>query len=64
MHISRRRFLSALAGTGVVAAASTMTGCRPVSDPSGQGWLSNQYRDQTALAPSVKGRVALDPADP
>ena len=64
MHISRRRFLSALAGTSAVAAAAAMTGCRPVSDPSGQGWLPNQYRDQTALAPSVKGRVALDPADP
>ncbi|MBQ5683461.1 MAG: twin-arginine translocation signal domain-containing protein, partial [Peptococcaceae bacterium] len=47
MHISRRRFLSALAGTSAVAAAAAMTGCRPVSDPSGQGWLPNQYRDQT-----------------
>ena len=41
MSISRRRFISMLAGTGAVAAATTLTGCRPVSDPSGQGWLPN-----------------------
>ena len=35
--MSRRRFLSVMAGAGVVGAAATMTGCRPVSDPSGTG---------------------------
>ena len=64
MSISRRRFISMLAGTGAVAAATTLTGCRPVSDPSGQGWLPNQYRDQSTFKPPVRGRVAFSPDDP
>ncbi len=64
MHISRRRFLSILAGSGAVTATAAMTGCRPVSDPSGQGWLPNQYRNQSAFAPNVKGRVVINPTDP
>ena len=34
--MSRRRFLSVMAGAGVVGAAATMTGCSPVSDPKVQ----------------------------
>ena len=64
MSISRRRFISMLAGTGAVAATTTLTGCRPVSDPSGQGWLPNQYRDQSTFKPPVRGRVAFSPDDP
>jgi len=64
MSVSRRKFISMLAGTGAVAAATTLTGCRPVSDPSGQGWLPNQYRDQSTFKPPVRGRVAFSPDDP
>ena len=64
MSISRRRFISMLAGTGTVAAAATLTGCRPVSDPSGAGWQPNQYRDQSNFKPPVRGRVAYAPDDP
>ncbi len=53
-----------LAGGGAVAAATTLTGCRPVSDPSGKGWLPNQYRDQSAFKPDVRGRVSFSPDDP
>lgn len=60
-NISRRRFLSVMAGAGVVGAAATMTGCSPVSDPSGTGWLPNQYRSASATPAQVKGRVPLDP---
>ena len=59
--ISRRRFLSVMAGAGVVGAAATMTGCSPVSDPAGKGWLPNQYRSASAIPAQVKGRVPLDP---
>lgn len=59
--ISRRRFLSVMAGAGVVGATATMTGCSPVSDPSGTGWLPNQYRSASAIPAQVKGRVPLDP---
>ena len=59
--MSRRRFLSVMAGAGVVGAAATMTGCSPVSDPSGTGWLPNQYRNASDLPAEVKGRVPLDP---
>ncbi len=59
--MSRRRFLSVMAGAGVVGAAATMTGCAPVSDPSGTGWLPNQYRNASAMPAQVKGRVPLDP---
>lgn len=61
--MSRRRFLSVMAGAGVVGAAATMTGCRPVSDPSGTGWLPNQYRNASAMPTQVKGRVPLDPSN-
>lgn len=61
--MSRRRFLSVMAGAGVVGAAATMTGCRPVSDPSGTGWLPNQYQNASAIPAQVKGRVPLDPAN-
>ena len=61
--MNRRRFLSVMAGAGVVGAATTMTGCRPVSDPSGTGWLPNQYRNASAQPVQVKGRVPLDPAN-
>lgn len=59
--MSRRRFLSVMAGTGLVGAAATMTGCSPVSDPSGTGWLPNQYRNASAMPVQVKGRVPLAP---
>ena len=59
--MSRRRFLSVMAGAGVVGAAATMTGCSPVSDPSGTGWLPNQYRNASEMPAQVKGRVPLDP---
>ena len=59
--MSRRRFLSVMAGAGVVGAAATMTGCAPVSDPSGTGWLPNSYRNASAMPAQVKGRVPLDP---
>lgn len=62
--MSRRRFLSVMAGTGVVGAAATMTGCRPVHDPAGTGWLPNQYRNASASPSQVKGRVPLDPENP
>ena len=52
--MSRRRFLSVMAGAGVVGAAATMTGCAPVSDPSGTGWLPNQYRNASAMPAQVK----------
>ena len=61
--MSRRRFLSVMAGAGAVGAAATMTGCRPVHDPAGTGWLPNQYRSASAMPPQVKGRVPLDPAN-
>lgn len=59
--MSRRRFLSVMAGAGIVGAAATMSGCSPVSDPSGTGWLPNQYRNASDLPAQVKGRVPLDP---
>ena len=59
--MSRRRFLSVMAGAGIVGAAATMSGCSPVSDPSGTGWLPNQYRNASELPAQVKGRVPLDP---
>ena len=52
--ISRRRFLSVMAGAGVVGATATMIGCSPVSDPSGTGWLPNQYRSASAIPAQVK----------
>ena len=61
--VSRRKFITLLAGTGVVG-AGMLTGCRPVTDPSGTGWLPNQYRSESAAAPVVKGRVPIDPNDP
>jgi len=64
MNVSRRKFISILAGAGAVATASTLTGCSPVSDPSGTGWLPNQYRNQSDLNPTLKGRVPFDPNDP
>ena len=44
--------------------AVTLSGCSPVSDPSGTGWLPNQYRAQADFPVSVRGRVPIDPADP
>lgn len=62
--LSRRKFLTLMAGTSLVGAAATMTGCSPVSDPSGTGWLPNQYRNAAILPPQLKGRVPIDPQDP
>ena len=62
--MSRRRFLSVMAGAGAVGAAATMTGCAPVADHSGKGWLPNQYRNESAMPAQVKGRVPLDPENP
>ncbi len=59
--MSRRRFLTVMAGAGAVGAAVAVTGCSPVSDPSGTGWLPNQYRNASAIPAQVKGRVPLDP---
>ena len=61
--LSRRKFISLLAGSCAIGAV-TLSGCSPVSDPSGTGWLPNQYRTQADFPVSVKGRVPLDPADP
>lgn len=61
--ISRRKFLSVLAGTGAVGAAATLTGCSPVADNSGKGWLPNQYRNQSEIPVAVRGRVPFDPDD-
>ena len=58
--MSRRRFLSVMAGAGVVGAATTMTGCRPVSDPSGTGWLPNQYRNaRSPIAATIQTEQTL-----
>lgn len=62
-NISRRKFITLLAGTSITG-ASILAGCSPVSDPGGTGWLPNQYRNQSAMAPVIKGRVPLDPNDP
>ncbi len=59
--MNRRRFLNVMAGAGAVGAAAAMTGCRPVHDASGTGWLPDQYRNVSAMPAQVKGRVPLDP---
>ena len=59
--ISRRRFLSVMAGAGVVGAAATMTGCSSVSYPAGIGRLPIHFRSASAIPAQVKGRVPLDP---
>ena len=61
--LSRRKFISLMAGSCAVGAV-TLSGCSPVSDPSGTGWLPNQYHTQADFPVSVKGRVPIDPADP
>ena len=61
--MSRRKFLSVLAGTGAVGAAATLTGCSPVASTSGKGWLPNQYRNQSEMPAVVRGRVPFDPDD-
>lgn len=62
--LSRRKFLTILAGGGVAGAALTMTGCSPVASTSGTGWLPNQYRNQSAMPAQVRGRVPFSPDDP
>ena len=61
--LSRRKFLSVMA-VGCAVGAVGLSGCSPVSDPSGTGWLPNQYRKEADFPVSVKGRVPIDPEDP
>ena len=62
--ITRRRFLSMLTGAGLVSGVATLSGCSPVEQVAGTGWLPQQYQVPGSWPVQVKGRVAIDPASP
>ena len=59
-HISRRKFLALMA---VATSTMALSGCSPVENKAGKGWLPTQYRRE-AEAGALKGRIPIATDDP
>lgn len=63
-RFTRRSFLKMLSGAGIIGATASLTGCSPIEDTAGTGWLPEQYQVPGTWPAQVKGRVPLDPLSP